>query len=105
MNAIGKPERASQNPVTAVFKNELGHRHLGDWTDRANGNVEDGLLGTKLRTRRYSATQISSAIYKLRTEASNPARSLYQNNQAVYSLLRSGVAGAAGGVESIAGAA
>ena len=31
------------------------------------------------------------ALHKLRTEADNPNRSLYGNNQAVYSLLRYGV--------------
>ena len=35
--------------------------------------------------------QISRAIYLLRTEADNPNRSLYDNNKAVYSLLRYGV--------------
>jgi len=35
--------------------------------------------------------QISAALYKLCTEADNPSRSLYDNNKAVYSLLRYGV--------------
>ena len=39
----------------------------------------------------YTPAQISSAIYKLRTEADNHSRSLYGNNQAVYQLLRYGV--------------
>jgi type I restriction enzyme R subunit len=35
--------------------------------------------------------QISAALHKLRTEAANHNRTLYGNNQAVYSLLRYGV--------------
>jgi type I restriction enzyme, R subunit len=35
--------------------------------------------------------QISRAIDRLRTEAGNPNRCLYDNNKAVYSLLRYGV--------------
>lgn len=39
----------------------------------------------------YTKEQISRAIYLLKTEADNPNRSLYDNNKAVYSLLRYGV--------------
>src|SRR5208283_3554899 len=39
----------------------------------------------------YTPAQISVALYKLRNEADNHSRSLYENNQAVYSLLRYGV--------------
>ena len=39
----------------------------------------------------YTPAQISVALYKLRTEADNHSRTLYGNNQAVYSLLRYGV--------------
>jgi type I restriction enzyme, R subunit len=40
---------------------------------------------------RYTPAQISSTLFKLRTEADNPNRSLCGNNQAVYNLLRYGV--------------
>ena len=39
----------------------------------------------------YTPAQISAALYRLRTEADNHSRTLYGNNQAVYSLLRYGV--------------
>jgi type I restriction enzyme, R subunit len=92
MNAIGKPERATQRRVIALFRDELGYRYLGDWSDReGNSNIEEGRLGAYLTKNGYSQAQISSAIYKLRTEANNPNRSLYTNNQAVYALLRYGV--------------
>jgi hypothetical protein len=38
----------------------------------------------------YTQEQISRAIYLLRTETDNPNRSLYENNRAVYGLLRYG---------------
>lgn len=92
MNGIGSPERATQNRVLALFRDELGYRELGDWTERAgNSNVEDGLLSAWLSRAGHTPDQISRAIYLLRTEANNPNRSLYDNNKAVYSLLRYGV--------------
>jgi type I restriction enzyme R subunit len=92
MNEIGKPERATQDRVVALFHEELGYRCLGDWTDRdGNSNIESGLLMENLTQRGYTAAQIAIAVHKLRTEADNPNRSLYENNKAVYSLLRYGV--------------
>ena len=89
---IGLPERVTQNRVIALFRNELGYRTLGDWTDRPNNsNVEVDLLTAYLCKRGYSAVQIARALDRLRTEAGNPNRSLYDNNKAVYSLLRYGI--------------
>ena len=89
---IGLPERATQNRVIALFRDELGYRTLGDWTDRPNNsNVEVDLLTAYLSKRGYSAAQIGRALDRLRIEANNPNRSLYDNNKAVYSLLRYGV--------------
>jgi len=92
MNPIGQPERATQDRVIALFRDELHYRYLGDWSDRdGNSNVEEGLLTAYLTGRGYAPAQISVALHKLRTEADNHGRSLYGNNQAVYSLLRYGV--------------
>lgn len=92
MTTIGKPERATQNRVVALFRDELGYRYLDDWTDRPeNSNVEQTLLTTWLTKQGHSPEQINSALHKLRTEADNHSRTLYGNNQAVYSLLRYGV--------------
>ena len=90
--SIGKPERATQDRVIALFCDELGYRFLGNWTDRAgNSNVEEKLLADWLMKSSYSPDQVSRAIYLLRTEAANHNRSLYDNNRAVYNLLRYGV--------------
>ncbi|MBI5485238.1 MAG: HsdR family type I site-specific deoxyribonuclease [Deltaproteobacteria bacterium] len=89
---IGQPERATQNRVIALFRDKLGYRYLGDWTDLPNNsNVEETLLTAYLTKNDYTPAQISSAIYKLRVEADNPNRSLYDNNKEVYKLLRYGV--------------
>ena len=92
MDDVGKPERATQNRIIALFRDELGYRYLGDWTDReGNSNVEEALLTACLNKRGYTPAQISVALHKLRTEADHHSRTLYGNNQAVYSLLRYGV--------------
>ena len=92
MSTIGKPERVTQNRVIRLLHEELDYDYLGDWTDRPdNTNIEEGLLTTYLTKNGYTPVQISTAIYKLRTEANNHNRGLYGNNEAVYSLLRYGV--------------
>ena len=54
MSTIGQAERATQNRIIALFRDELGYRTLGDWADRdgfdgnGNSNIEDGLLSTYL---------------------------------------------------------
>jgi len=92
MTPVGLPEKATQNRVIVLFRDELKYRYLGDWTDReGNSNVEETLLTAYLNKRGYTPAQISVAMHKLRTEADNHSRTLYGNNQAVYNLLRYGV--------------
>jgi len=92
MSTIGQPERVTQNRVIALFRDGLKYRYLGDWTDRSgNSNIEEKLLTEWLTKRGVTPPQISVALHKLRTEADNHNRSLYGNNQAVYTLLRYGV--------------
>jgi len=92
MNEIGQSERATQNRVITLFRDELGYRFLDDWTDRDNNsNIEEGLLTGFLAKSGCRPEQISRAFDRLRTEAGNPNRSLYDNNKAVYSLLRYGI--------------
>ena len=91
MSGIGQPERTTQNRVIGLFRDELHYRYLGDWTDRGgNSNIEEDLLSAWLAKGGYAPAQISVALHKLRTEADNHNRTLYGNNQAVYSLLRYG---------------
>ncbi len=92
MNQVGKSERATQNRVLALFRDELGYRLLGDWSENGdNSNINEELLVANLRKRGVSEEHINRAIYLLKSEAENPNRSLYENNKAVYHLLRYGV--------------
>ena len=90
---VGQSERATQNRVVALFRDDLGYRYLGDWSDRGgNTNIDESLLAVWLtRPVATPPAQIGVALYKLRTEADNHNRNLYGNNRAVYSLLRYGV--------------
>ena len=90
--SIGQPERATQDRILTLFRDELGYQYLGDWRDRdGNTNIEESCLTAYLTRAGYAPAQIAKAIHTLRTEADNHSRGLYDNNQAVYSLLRYGV--------------
>ena len=92
MDSIGKSERATQNRVIALFRDELRYRYLGDWSERPdNRNIDDALLTDWLAQRGCTAAQIAIVLHKLHTEADNPQRGMYANNHAVYQLLRYGV--------------
>ena len=92
MSQIGQAERITQNRVIKLFVDELGYNYLGDFTDNPNNsNIEEKHLNAFLTKQGYIAAQISRVLDKIRGEASNPNRSLYDNNKAVYSLLRYGV--------------
>ena len=92
MNDVGKSERVTQDRVVALFSEELAFKYLGDFSERNdNSNIEEELLSSYLSKAGYSKEQINVALYKLRTEADNPNRSLYDNNFEVYQLLRYGV--------------
>ncbi|MBS1132812.1 MAG: hsdR, partial [Proteobacteria bacterium] len=92
MGSISQPERATQDRVIALFRDELHYRYLGDWTDRANNsNIDELLLTAYLGGVGYSPAQIGRALDILRRETDNHGRSLYGNNEAVYGLLRYGV--------------
>ena len=91
MNVIGKPERATQDRVIALFRDELDYRFLGDRSDHDNSNIDEPLFTTALAGRGYSPAHIARALYLLRLDADNLTRGLYDNNKAVYSHLRYGV--------------
>jgi type I restriction enzyme R subunit len=91
MPAIGQTESATQKRLIELFRDELGYTFLGDWTDRENSNIEESHLSAYLTRRGYSAAQISRTLDRLRAEAGNPNRGLYDNNKEMYSLLRYGV--------------
>ena len=64
MNPVGQPECATQDRVIALFRDELGYRCLGDWTDRdGNSDIEEDLLSAWLTTRGYAPAQISVVLH------------------------------------------
>ena len=91
MSDLGKSERATQSRVLRLFREELGYRYLGDWSDRENSDIEETLLSAHLSRAGYSKAQINRAIFLLHAAADDSSRGLYANNQAVYSLLRFGL--------------
>ena len=38
LGGVGQPERATQNRVVVLFRDQLEYRYLGDWTAR-NSNI------------------------------------------------------------------
>ena len=89
---VGQIERATQNRIVALFRNQLNYEYLGNWEDRPdNSNIEESEVRKYLNSRGYSATLIARALDKLRTTANNYTESLYTNNQNVYKLLRYGI--------------
>jgi type I restriction enzyme, R subunit len=92
LNHIGKSERETQRRIIALLRDELGYDFLGDWSERENNrNIEEALLVDWLAKRGYNFAQISRALDVFKREANNPTRGLYENNKAVYELLRYGV--------------
>ena len=90
MNTIGKSERVTQERVKALFQ-QLGYTFQGDWTDRDNRPIDEGLLRAWLTKRGHSTAQINRAIDLLGQQANHATRGLMDTNQAVYGLLRYGV--------------
>jgi len=89
---IGKSERETQDRIITLFHDELAYDYLGNWIDReGNSNIEEGLLRAYLTKREYTPKQINVALHLLKTKANSHNRSLYGNNQTVYSLLRYGI--------------
>ncbi|WP_232826277.1 type I restriction endonuclease subunit R [Cyanothece sp. BG0011] len=89
---VSKPERVSQKRIIKLFCEELNYTYLGNWQDRQNNsNIEEEYLTTYLKEVGYTDSQITKALYTLSREANNLNRSLYDNNKAVYSLLRYGI--------------
>jgi type I restriction enzyme R subunit len=91
MNGIDNPERVTQERVVKLFREELDYRYLGDRTDCENSNIWQEHLRNWLSSNGYTTAQINRALDILHREADNHNRSLYNNNQEVYKLLRYGV--------------
>lgn len=93
MSDVGQVERATQNRIVKLFREQLGYRHLGNWIDRPdNSNIEKDILGDWLRGRSVSDVLITRVFRELQNAAAlGDGRHLYDANKDVYRLLRYGV--------------
>lgn len=93
MGDVGQVERATQNRIVKLFREQLGYRYLGNWVDRPdNSNVEKDILGDWLRGRGVSDVLITRVFRELQNAAAlGDGRHLYDANKDVYRLLRYGV--------------
>ena len=93
MSPVGQREVKTQRRVVAFFRDALGYRYLGDWSDRANNsNVESEILRGWLRRQGHGDKIIGRAL-ELLVKATAPvgSKTLYDANHEVYGLLRYGV--------------
>lgn len=92
MSTIGQKERATQNRVITLLRDQLGYTYLGNWEDRPqNRNLEETLLRAFLKERKVKEPLVNKVLYELNKTAGDQSKSLYDVNKAVYSLLRYGV--------------
>ncbi len=87
---VGQLERHTQDRVVKLMQHELGYRYLGNWQNRENSNLEEGILWEWL-LKRYDEKLVTKAIMRLSSAAASQGQSLYDANKAVYELLRYGV--------------
>jgi len=92
MSTVGQKERATQNRVVKLFREQLGYDYLGNWQDRVgNRNIEEKHLTDFLTKQGHSQSLITKTLYELNKAAGDQTRSLYDINKDVYGLLRYGV--------------
>ena len=92
---VGQPERATQDRVIALLRDQLDYEFLGNWHGRTDTrSVVEPLLRSHLLKSGYPEAQVTHAISRLRAVTDRTVASkgaLYDNNKAVYSLLRYGI--------------
>ncbi|MHB9954492.1 type I restriction endonuclease subunit R [Vibrio campbellii] len=93
MSTVGQKERATQNRVVSLFKDQLDYDYLGNWEYREdNRNVEKGILTEWLSSRGVPETLITRTLRKLDMAAAlGEGKKLFDANKEVYRLLRYGV--------------
>lgn len=89
MSDIGIPERATQNRVVALFRDELKYHYLGHWIDREdNCNIEPELVRAFLKKQGQDDSLIGKVLYQIEKAAGDTSKSLYDHNRAVFELMR-----------------
>lgn len=93
MTTVGQLEIETQKRVIAHCTQNLGYHYLGHWQERENNrNVEPEILADWLRKQGHDEKIIDKVLYEVGKAASPGAgKTLYDANNAFYSLLRYGV--------------
>lgn len=92
MPGVSQPEIVTQKRLIKLFQEELGYTYLGDYKQRDNNtNIEEESLAKWLAGRGHTPQQIAMVLHRLKAEAGNPQRDLYENNKAAYQMLRYGI--------------
>lgn len=92
MTTVGQIERATQNRVVKLFREQLDYDYLGNWEERPDNRcVEEKLLRGALHLRGYANDLITRTIHELQKAAGDQSKKLYDRNKEVYDLLRYGV--------------
>ena len=93
MSKVGQIERATQNRIVQLFKEQLKYRYLGNLErEEENSNVDETLLKAHLTKKGYSTALISKALFEFNKIVTiNTGDDLYQANKNVYTALRYGI--------------
>lgn len=93
MSKVGQIERATQNRIVQLFKEQLKYRYLGNLErEEENSNVDETLLKAHLTKKGYSPALISKALFEFNKIVTiNTSDDLYQANKNVYTALRYGI--------------
>ncbi len=92
MIVVGQPERATQNRVVALLRDELGYAYQGNLAGRPdNRNIDAAALTAWLTGRGVGPAVAARAVAALEAAATNATHDLYTRNRNVYELLRYGV--------------
>jgi len=92
MSEPGERERRTQSRLVRLFQDRLAYEYLGNWTERANSNIEEDRLRSFLvGTQGYELALADRAIFQLKRAGGGTNRFLYDRNREVYGLLRYGV--------------
>ena len=92
MSKVGQIERATQNRIVKLFRDDLFYEYLGDWEERdGNCNVEEELLSKWLKSQGHDDKIIAKVLFEVnKAKAVGGNRSLYDANREIYGLLRYG---------------
>lgn len=87
---VGQREKETQQRVIKLFVQGLGYTYLGNYTERDNSNIEEGLLIRYLNRKGYSDSVIRLALKGLKDTAGSQSLNLYDLNRQTYKKLRYG---------------